>query len=252
MIKRVYIKQTNAVTLQELPKNPSWLLRKAVRAFYKEHYKTAKWLACIANLRNPNDYFTLCWYANGLYFSEAHNDHKAASLYMRAIEINPSHPLAHAGLGRIHYSNACRIIKEYKMFPGGPNIMFADELSPGDESLIRVKGFADFECGNIEIAIKELEQAADLASDADDKVELLCMAAELHASMNNKSGIKAFKKILDIEPKHIPAHFHLAGCYVATGHRELALQEYEFIQENAPDIATDLAVVLADYDVDVR
>ena len=240
--------------MQELSENPSWLLRKVVEAFYKDRYKTAKWLVCIENLRNPNDYFTLCWYANALYFSGSHNDHKAASLYMRAIEINPSHPLAHAGLGRIHYTNALRIIREYKIFPGGPDTMFADELSPTDdrdETCICVKGFADYECGNREIAIEELKHAADLVDDADDKVELLCMAAELLAEMNNKTGIIAFRKILDINLNYNPAHFHLAGCYAATGQHKLALQEYEFIKDNAPEIATDLATLLANYNVDV-
>ena len=83
-------------------------------------------------------------------------------------------------------------------------------------------------------------------------VKLLCMAAELCGRKNNKTGIEAFKKVLDIDPNYIPARFHLAGCYAATGYRELALQEYRFVQENAPDIAADLAAVLADYDVDVR
>lgn len=240
--------------MQELPKNPSWLLRKVVQAFYKEHYKTAKWLACIENLRNPKDYFTLSWYANALYFSGAHNDYKAASLYVRAIKINPSHPLAHAGLGRIHYTNALRIIREYRIFPGSPDIMFADELSPTDdrdESCIRVKGFADYECGNRGIAVKELKLAADLVDDASDKLDLLCMAAELLAGMNNKTGIKEFKKILDIDPNCAPAHFHLAGCYAATGQHELALQEYKFIKDNLPEIATDLSTLLANYNVEV-
>lgn len=214
----------------------------------------AKWLVCIEKLRNRNDYFTLCWYANTLYFSGAHNDYKATSLYMRAIEINPSHPLAHAGLGRIHYANVLRIIREYRIFPGGPDIMFADELSPTydrDETCIRVKGFADYECGNRGIAVKELKLAADLVDDADDKVDLLCMAAELIAGMNNKTGIKEFKKILDIDPNCTPAHFHLAGCYAATGQHELALQEYKFIKDNAPEIAKDLSTLLANYNVDV-
>jgi len=81
-------------------------------------------------LRSPNNYFALCWYANSLYFSGKH--YEAALLYERAIKNNPEHPLAHAGLGRIHYANALRIHQEYRIFPGGSWLMFADEINPED------------------------------------------------------------------------------------------------------------------------
>ena len=130
-------------------------------------------------------------------------------------------------------------------------------------------GYADSQVGNRKIAIKELEEAADLASDRDDKVQLLDMAAEIHCIINNEDGIKAYKKILHIAPDYVPAHFHLAGCYAATyylhkqspptsyygehfsGNDKLALKEYKFIKENAPELASDLESVLANFDINI-
>lgn len=237
--------------LQELPDNPNWLLKQAVHAFYKEHYRLARWLCWVELLLNPNDYFVLCLYANSLYYlGGRHNDYKATSIYERAIKINPTNPLAHAGLGRVHYSNVLRITREYSLFPGGAEMMFMDESAP--EKLSIVKGFADYECGNRKVAIKELERAAQLASDVDDKVELLLMAAEIYCIISNRDAIKAYKKVLDIDPNCISAHLDLAGCYAAIHKRKLALQEYEFIKENAPEAVTHLESVLASFNIKVN
>lgn len=148
--------------------------------------------------------------------------------------------------------------------------MFADESDPEEPSILKRKGFADYEYGNRKVAMKELEKAANLASDIDDKVELLLMAAEIHCIINNEDGTKAYKKILRIAPDCIPAHFHLAGCYAATyylhkqspptsyygehfsGNDKLALKEYKFIKEGAPELATDLESVLADFNIKVN
>lgn len=258
--------------MQELPDNPSWLLKQAVRALEKNHYQRARWLCWMELCRTPNNYFALCWYAHSLYHLRSH-DQTAASLYKRAIEINPSLPLAHAGLGMIHHSSALRIHEEYKIFPGGSWVMFRDESDPeepsskGQKPCLSISGFADDECGNRKIAIKELEEAAELISDTDNKVKLLSMAAEIHCIISNVDGIKAYKKILRIAPDYIPAHFHLAGCYAFTyylhkqspptsyygdrfsGNDKLALKEYKFIKENAPELATDLESVLADFNI---
>jgi tetratricopeptide (TPR) repeat protein len=239
--------------LQELPDNPSWLLKQALRAFDKKHYRCVSWLCWVEICRNPNNYFALCQYAQSLHHLGKANDHKAASLYKRAIEIRPAHPLAHAGLGLIHYENAIRIHQEYKTFPGGDWVMFADEKSPEDKNKFSlITSYADSQVGNRKIAIKELEEAANLTNDRDDKVPLLDMAAEIRCIINNEDGIKAYKNILRIAPDYSPAHFDLAGCYAATGRRELALQEYKFIKENAPDIASDLAAVFAGFGIKVN
>ncbi|MFC2169952.1 tetratricopeptide repeat protein [Acidobacteriota bacterium] len=237
--------------MQELPDNPDKLLVLAVKAYHKEDYKKLRRL-CRRLLRsNRNDYFALCWYANSLYFLGKQNDHKAVSLYEQAIKVNPDHPLAHAGLGRIHHDNAISIAREYSIFPGGSQIMFEDELSPDDKSKRGLKGFADSECGNRKVAIKELEKAADLVKDRDDKVVTLSMAANIHCLISNEDGIQAYKKLLDIAPDYVQAHFDLAGCYAATGKCKLALQEYRYIKENAPKLATELKSVLTRYDIDV-
>ncbi len=237
--------------LQELPDHPSWLLKQALGAFDKKHYRLASWLCWIEIRRNPNNYFVLCQYAQSLYHLGKANDRKAASIYKRAIEINPTHPLAHAGLGLIHYENALRIYKEYSMFPGGSWLMFADEESPESERKLSLTSYADRQVGNRKIAIKELEEAANLTSDKGDKVGLLAMAAEIRCIMSNEDGIKAYKNILHIAPDYVPAHFHLAGCYAATGKCELALQEYKFITEHAPELATDLESVLARFNIKI-
>ena len=107
--------------LQELGANPSWfpswLLRQAARAFDKRHYWRASWLCRTAIHRNPNNYFALCKYAQSLYHLSKHHDRKAADIYKRAIEMNPTHPLAHSGLGLIHYTNAKRMYEESSKFP---------------------------------------------------------------------------------------------------------------------------------------
>jgi tetratricopeptide (TPR) repeat protein len=247
--------------MQDLPDNPRLLIKQAVRYFDKEQYRLASCLCWIELIINPDDYFALCWYANSLYFSSKYNDHRAASLYERAIEIKPSHPLAHGGLGRIHYSNVLRIHQEYSIFPGGSWVMFANEKSPENsknENKISTSpmSYADSQMGNRKIAIKELEKAAELSSDRSDKVDLLNMAAEIRCIINNKDAIRAYKKILCIAPENIPAHFNIAGCYAATanyisGNKELAIKEYKFIKNNAPEVASDLESILAQFDINI-
>ncbi len=247
--------------MQELPNNPSWLLTKAVRAFYKEHSRRTACLCWMELRRNPKDYFALCWYANSLYFLGKHNDHKAPSLYKQAIEINPSHPLAHAGLGRIHYSNALRTHQEYpsSIFPGGSWVMFADEKLPEaseNKKKISISGYADFEVGNRKIAIKELETAADLSNDDEDKIELLYMAAVIHCIINNKQAIKAYKRVLrvgpELNPTHIRAHYDLAGCYAVVGDHRHALLEYRYLKEYAPEEVSKLESVLTDFNIELN
>lgn len=240
--------------LEELSDNPSWLLKQALRAFDKKHYRSASWLCWIEICRSPNNYFVLCQYAQSLYHLGKVNDHKAASLYKRAIEIKPAHPLAHAGLGLIHCENAHRIYQGYSMFPGGSWLMFKDEESPENENKNSLKptSYADSQLGNRKIAIKELEEAANLTSDRDDKVELLDMAAEIHCIISYENGIKAYKNILDITPDYVNAHYNLAYSYAATGKRALALQEYKFIKESAPELASELESILARFKININ
>jgi len=154
--------------MEELPSNPSWFLRQAVRFYEEGKYRKARILCWIELVRNPSDYFALCWYANSLYQSSSQKDQQAVGAYQRAIKMRPEHPLAHAGLGVLLYSNVMRIVREYSMFPGGSEVMFADEMNPdGTGNLLRIKGFADHECANRKIAIRELEKAADLLHDRD-------------------------------------------------------------------------------------
>lgn len=236
--------------MQELPDNPSRLLTGAVSMFQRGHYQIARCLSLLEVFRNRNDYFALCWYAKCLHFLGKQNDHKATSLYERAIEINPEHPLSHAGLGIVHYTNATRIVREYSMFPGGDWVMFEDESTPGERGLSI--GFADYECGNRKVAIHNLEKAEKLTAQKEEKVELLRMAAEMHCLINNGAGIKAYKRVLRLAPNHISAHFHLGGCYAAEGQREPAIQEYKYIQENAPELTSALATVLAEWGIEIN
>jgi len=239
--------------IQELQDNPSWLLKQALRAFDKKHYRYSSWLCWLRIRRNPNDYFALCQYAQSLYHSGKANDRKAASLYKRAIGVKPEHPLAHAGLGLIHHDNALKIYREYSMFPGGDWLMFADEKSPEDEGKFSlITSYADSQVGNRKVAVKELEEAANLTSDKDEKVQWLDMAAEIHCIIGSEDGITAYKKILSISPDYVRAHYYLAGCYAATGKRELALQEYKFITEHAPEVTTDLESELARFNLKIN
>jgi tetratricopeptide (TPR) repeat protein len=255
---------------QGLPDNPSWLLKQALRAFDKRHYRCASWLCWIAIHLNPNNYFALCEYAQSLYHLGKKHDREAASIYKRAIEINPTHPLAHAGLGLIHYENAKRIDKEHSVFPGGSWLMFADEKSPENENKFSlVTSYADSQVGNRKIAIKELEEAANFTSDKNDKVSLLDMAAEIHCITNIADGIEAYKRVLDTAPDDVLAHFHLADCYAASyyrhkqsaptsyygehfsGNDKLAIKEYKFVKENAPELASDLESILARFNIKI-
>ncbi len=233
--------------MQELSDNSSKLLKDAIECFYKKQYKKAYWFCKMELMKNRDDYFALCWYANSLYFMGANNDRKAASIYKKAIKIYPNHPLAHAGLGRIHYSNALKIHNEFSMFPGGSWAMFADEMSPEngeDVHKISIPGYADSRVGNREIAIKELETAADLSDEKQDKIDLLFMIAVLYCTFNNKLAIKIYKRILKLDPPNIDVHYHLAGCYAAIGDSKSALSEFEYIKENAPELTKDLKSIL--------
>jgi len=152
--------------------------------------------------------------------------------------------------------------------------MFADEESPEEEDKFSLTtSYADEHYGNRKIAIRELEAAANLATDKNGKfhpdwsqagqLKALDMAADIHCIIDIEEGIKAYKNILQIEPDYVPAHFYLASCYAESYRRHkqsaptsyngehfkdndrLALEEYEFIKKHAPQLASDLESVLA-------
>jgi tetratricopeptide (TPR) repeat protein len=148
-----------------------------------------------------------------------------------------------------------KIHNGYNMFPGGSDMMFLDELAPDkyfeEKHSIIVKGFADEECGNRELAISELEKAALFINEKESKVELLNMAADLKCIINNEEGIKAYKKIIRIDSKNIQSHFNIAGCYVAIGKKKKAIEEYEFIKIEAPDLIDKLKNIFSKYDLQI-
>ena len=254
---------TDHSRIDEKSDNPSWLLKQALRAFDKKHYQYSSWLCWLRIRRSPNDYFALCQYAQSLYHLGKANDRKAASLYKRATGVKPEHPLAHAGLGLIHHDNALKIHREYSMFPGGDWLMFADEKSPEDEGKFSlITSYADHQVANRKIAIKELEEAANLTDNIDGKVELLDMAAEIHCIMSLEDGIKAYEKILTLARDNAMTHFRLAQCYAEgysrhkqspptsynhehfRGNDKLALKEFNFIKKKAPELTSDLESIL--------
>lgn len=243
--------------IQELPENPSKILQNAVLALDKGKYEKSKLLAYIELKKNPNNYFGLCCYANSLYFlGGKDNDKIASKCYLKAIKLKSNHSLAYFGLGRLHYTNAMRIHNEYKMFPGGSYMMFLDELAPDqyfeEKHSITVKGFADEECGNRELAIMGLEKAALFISEKEIKVELLNMAADLKCIINNKEGIKAYKEIIRIDSKNIQSHFNIAGCYAAIDKKKEAIEEYEFIRIEAPDLVDKLKNIFLEYGLQIE
>ena len=227
-------------------------------------------------------YFELCDSAQSLHHSGGvANDQKAVSLYKRAIEMNPDFPDAHAGLGLIHYDNALAIERDYSAVPGGSWLMFADEKSPENEDKFSLtSSYADEHYGNRKIAIKELEEAARLTTDMNGKfrsdwsengkLRALNMAAEIHCIIDIEEGVKAYENILKIAPDYVPAHFCLASCYAETYHRhkqspltsyygehfasndKLAIKEYEFIKQHAPQLTSDLESVLARNGVKIK
>jgi tetratricopeptide (TPR) repeat protein len=243
--------------IQELPENPSKILENAVLALNKEKYRKSKLLAFIELKKNPNNYFGLCCYANSLYYLGGKDNNKIASqCYIKAIKLKPNHPLAHLGLGRLHYTNVMRIHNEYNIFPGGSNMMFLDELAPDnyfeEKHSITIKGFADEECGNRELAIMELEKAAFFIIEKEIKVELLNMIADLKCTINNEEGINAYKEIIRIDSKNIQARFNIAGCYIATGKKKKAIEEYEFIKIEAPDLIDKLKKVFLEFGLEIE
>jgi len=243
--------------IQELPENPSKILKDAVLALNNGNYKKSKLLAYIEIKKNPDNYFALCCYANSLYFlGGKDNDKIATKYYIKAINLIPNHPLAHLGLGRLHHTNAMKIHNGYNMFPGGSDMMFLDELAPNryfeEKHSIIVKGFADEECGNRELAISELEKAAFFISEKEIKVELLNMAADLKCIINNEEGIKAYQEIMKIDPTNIQSHFNIAGCYAATGKKKKAIEEYNFIKIEAPDLVDKLENIFLEYGLQIE
>ena len=243
--------------IQELPENPSKILKNAVLALNKAKYKKSKLLAYIEIKKNSDNYFALCCYANSLYFlGGKDNDKIATKYYIKAINLIPNYPLDHLGLGRLHHTNAMKIHNGYNMFPGGSDMMFLDELAPDkyfeEKHSIIVKGFADEECGNRELAISELEKAALFMSEKEIKVELLNMAAGLKCIINNEEGIKAYKEIMRIDPTNIQSHFNIAGCYAATGKKKKAIEEYNFIKIEAPDLVDKLENIFLEYGLQIE
>ena len=243
--------------IQELPENPSKILKNAISALNQGKYKKSKLLAYIEIKKNPDNYFALCCYANSLYLlGGKDNDKIATKYYIKAIKLNLNYPLAHLGLGRLHHTNAIKIHKDYKMFPGGSDMMFLDELAPEkyfeEKHSINVKGFADEECGNRELAISELEKAALFMGEKEIKVELLNMAADLKCIINNKEGIKAYKEIIKIDSTNIQSHFNIAGCYAAIGNKKKAIEEYNFIKTKAPDLVEKLEDIFLEYSLHIE
>ena len=243
--------------IQELPENSSKILQNAVLALNRGKYKKSKLLAYIEIKKNPDNYFALCCYANSLYFiGGKDNDKIATKYYIKAINLIPNHPLAHLGLGRLHHTNAIKIHNGYNMFPGGSDMMFLDELAPvkyfKETHSIIVKGFADEECGNRELSIMELEKAAFFISEKEIKVELLNMAADLKCIINNEEGIKAYKEIIRIDSKNIQSHFNIAGCYAATDKKKKAIEEYNFIRIEAPDLVDKLKNIFLEYGLQIE
>ena len=239
--------------MEELPNNPSWIMKKAVNMSYKKRYRLSKWFCLIQRLFKPDDYYALCWFANAIYMLGSNNDVKADLLYRRAININPLHPLAHAGLGRIHHDNALYIDQSYRnITPGGAWSMFCGELTA--EEIEDNKGFptaySDSHQANRNVAIKELETAAKLSQAISDKVDLLLMAANIHCIIDNEKAIKAYKDVLSLDSNNIQAHFHLAGCYASTGDRKHAINEYCYIKRLAPELDEKVKNIFAEFGID--
>jgi len=69
--------------------------------------------------------------------------------------------------------------------------------------------------------------------------------------IDNKQAIKVYKKILHLDPQHILAHYDLVGCYASIGDSKHALQEYKYLKEHAPEEASNLESVLADFGINI-
>jgi len=238
--------------MEEMPPNASWFLRKAVAAFYAKRYRLARLLFLVKLLFQPRDYYTLCWYANAQYFSGPTNDHDAERNWRKAIRIDHDNALAHAGLGKMYHSNAMRISEGYRMFPGGSGVMFSDELDsngPRESGEVRIPGFADAHCANRKVGVRELEFAAELTDDVEDKVALLTMAAQLHCLIDNRSAVSAYKKVLALDSHNEQARFDLAACYAALGRKRQAVEQYKALAELNAELAPQLRDVLSRYGV---
>jgi len=77
------------------------------------------------------------------------------------------------------------------------------------------------------------------------------MAAVIHCIIDNKQAIKAYKRVLCLNPQHIRARYDLAGCYASIGDSKSALHEYEYLKEHAPEEASDLESVLAKFNIKI-
>jgi len=77
------------------------------------------------------------------------------------------------------------------------------------------------------------------------------MAAVIHCIIDNKQAIKAYKRVLRLDPQHIRARYDLAGCYAAIGDSKNSLVEYEHVREHAPKEASDLESILAKFNIKI-
>ena len=234
--------------MKELPENPTILLKLAVKCCNKRRYILAHWFILLKLKLNPNDYFTMCWYAYILYFLRYYK--KAEKYYLKAIESKPNEPLAHVGIGRIHYYNVLKKYDDYKLFPGWD--LLDDEYS------------------NKERAKEEFEKAIEHVSSIEEKVEISHMLAACSCMISLDNGIEAYKKILTYDPDDIITHYILGNIYTEFYNRtrtfhpdsckgknyynnkNFAIQEYLYLFEKAPELAQKLKSTLEDFDIKVE
>ncbi|MCD6599554.1 MAG: hypothetical protein J7L19_03175 [Dehalococcoidia bacterium] len=103
---------------------------------------------------------------------------------------------------------------------------------------IPIAGYA-----NKKMAIRKLEEVANSLQDRDEKTQYLLSAAEIQLHISKKASIQAYRRILDIDPDCVLAHFNLAVCYADVGKQQLARQEYHFVEKHDLEAAQELATI---------
>ena len=188
----------------------------------------------------PNDYVGLCLLARCHYYRN--NDRAADLTYRRAIRVDPGLLRAHMGLGQLHYYNAIRLVRECLILPDRA-YLFRNELPAEEYNLKDMPSAlhcssADQMVANRNVAIKELEAAADLESDSDVVIRCLDMAASMLCEQSkHRQAVQLYKRILAMDQGMATAHMHLAGCCAEIGWHNRAREEYEWLRAHAPELA---------------
>ncbi|MBT3240948.1 MAG: tetratricopeptide repeat protein [Chloroflexi bacterium] len=127
----------------------------------------------------------------------------AADLYRKAVEQNPSNPMAITSLGLALY-----------------------ELKKYSEALVCYKRAAKISPED-PLSIEKMADIYQRMDDIDQAIDSSMQAADLHLKIRDaEKAIENWKRVTKLDPKHLKAHSRLAVVQDRLGRKQQAIQEY--------------------------